>query len=65
MTYIKKSYCFKNDKMRVFSGHITQKTVHKHGFDSVVLSVFDSSGKGRGENRIFNKSNFDDLKPYS
>ena len=26
MSYIKKSYCFKNAKMRVFAGHIKKET---------------------------------------
>lgn len=53
MSYVKKSYCFKNDKMRVFCGHITKETALKLGFDKVNLSIFDKSGHGRSETRYF------------
>jgi hypothetical protein len=53
MSYIKKSYCFKNGKMRVFAGHIKKETAQKFGFDKVNLLIIDLSGRGRGEARYF------------
>jgi len=53
MRYIKKSYCFKNGKMRVFAGHIKKETAQKFGFDKVNLSIIDLSGRGRNETRYF------------
>jgi hypothetical protein len=57
MTYLKKSYCFKNTPtgaaMRTYHGHVKRETALRHGFSQVVLSVIDLSGKGRGENRAF------------
>jgi len=53
MSYLKKSYCFKNAKMRVFAGHIKKETDTRLGFDVVKLSIIDTSGRGRGETRYF------------
>jgi hypothetical protein len=53
MSYLKKSYCFKNGKMRVFAGHIKKETAQKFGFDKVNLLIIDLSGRGRGETRYF------------
>jgi len=55
MSYIKKSYCFKNAKMRIFAGHIKKETATKLGFDRVTLAIIDTSGRGRGEDRYFCK----------
>ena len=67
MTYTKKSYCFnwKNNKMRTFNGHIKKDTAIKYGFDLIVLSIFDWSGKGRNSEIHIYKSNpiqFNQLK---
>ena len=56
--YTKKSYGYKHSHtgkltQRVFSGHISQNTAIKHGYESVTLSIYDGSGKGRGEDRHF------------
>jgi hypothetical protein len=54
MTYIKKSYAFTDDKMRVYAGHIKPATAIKNGYTTVNLCVHDTSGKGRNETRVFN-----------
>ena len=54
MSYIKKSYAFKNGVMRVYAEHIKIATAIKHGYTNVNLCVHDMSGKGRNETRIFN-----------
>lgn len=64
MSYLKKSYCFKDSKMRVFSGHISPQTADKFGFEKVNLAIIDMSGKGRGENRFFDKP-FENMKKYN
>lgn len=57
MSYLKKSYCFKNTEngsvMRCFNGHIKKETAIKQGYSKIVLSIIDMSGKGRSESRIF------------
>jgi hypothetical protein len=53
MAYIKKTYAFKGEKMISFAGHIKADTAKKRGFDRVTLSIFDSSGKGRGQEKRF------------
>lgn len=57
MSYLKKSYCFKNTPaglvMRPFNGHIKKQTAIKNQYSKVVLSIIDMSGKGRGESRTF------------
>tara|TARA_R110000822_G_scaffold121817_1_gene255734 strand:+ start:235 stop:486 length:252 start_codon:yes stop_codon:yes gene_type:complete len=64
MSYIKKSYCYKqkrpllgekqgSNNMRVYHGHISKATAIKHGFYRVTLKIIDMSGKGRGESRYF------------
>ena len=54
MPYIKKSYAFKNGVMRVYAGHIKPATAIKHGYTIVNLCIYDKSGKGRNETRVFN-----------
>ena len=63
MSYIKKSYCFKNGKMRVFAGHIKKETATKLGFDTVNLAIIDTSGRGRGETRYFCQP-FDNMNKF-
>jgi hypothetical protein len=58
MAFIKKTYAFKGQKMVTFAGHIKRETAIKRGFEKVTLSVFDASGKGRGENRRFSGPEF-------
>jgi hypothetical protein len=57
MSYLKKSYCFKNTPigviMRSFNGHIKKETAIKHNYSKVVLAIIDASGKGRNESRSF------------
>ena len=57
MSYLKKSYCFKNttteSSMRVYSGWIKKETAVKKNFSQVNLVIIDTSGKGRGESRSF------------
>lgn len=65
MTYIRKSYCFKSDKMTVIAGHIKKETAIKRGFDRVVLSIFDASGKGRGQEKRFYAPDFDGMRPFN
>lgn len=62
-SYIRKSYAFKDDRMIVFNGHIKSETAIKRGFSHVTLSIFDASGKGRGENRRFSYP-FATMKPF-
>lgn len=69
MAYIKKSYAYKTNaqghrSQRVFSGHIKSQTAINHGYDSVTLSIFDASGKGRGEDRFF-KAPFADMHGFN
>ena len=64
MSYIKKSYCFKNGKMRVFAGHIKKETATKLGFDTVNLAIIDISGRGRGETRYFSQP-FDNMRKFN
>ena len=63
MSYIKKSYCFKNGKMRVFAGHIKKETAKRLGFDKINLAVIDTSGRGRGETRYFCQP-FDNMNKF-
>jgi hypothetical protein len=62
MSYLKKSYCFKStpteSSMRVYAGHIKKETAIKNGFTQVNLVIIDTSGKGRGETRIFYAPHF-------
>ena len=57
MSYLKKSYCFKNTPtgsiMRSFNGHIKKEIAVKHNYSQVILSIIDTSGKGRNESRSF------------
>lgn len=64
MSYIKKSYCFKNGKMRVFAGHIRKETAKRLGFDRISLTIIDTSGKGRGETRYFSQP-FDNMNKFN
>ena len=64
MSYIKKSYCFKNGKMRVFAGHIKKETAKRLGFDKISLAIIDTSGKGRGETRYFSQP-FDNMYKFN
>ena len=63
--YVKKSYAFKAGKQSVFHGHIKPETAKKRGFDSVTLSIFDTSGKGRSENRRFSGPEFTGMKQFA
>ena len=67
MSYLKKSYCFKNtptgSAMRVFHGHIKKDTALRHCFSQVVLSTIDISGKGRGDNKTFYAPYFASMRP--
>ena len=65
MSYIKKSYAFKGEKMRVFAGHIKKETAIEKGFDWVYLAIIDTSGKGRGETRIFSGPEFKGMRSYN
>lgn len=58
MAYIRKTYAFIGLKMVSFSGHITANTAKKRGFDTIVLSVLDASGKGRSDQRRFYSPDF-------
>lgn len=62
--YLKKSYGFINGKSISFSGHIKIETAIKRKFDFVALTIIDTSGKGRGEQRVFNKP-FTDMKGFN
>jgi hypothetical protein len=54
MRFIRKTYAYDHaGKQYIFHGHIKKETAHRRNFCSVVLSVFDQSGKGRSENRFF------------
>lgn len=64
MKYLKKSYAFSSEKMRIFNGHIKKETAIKHGFKRVTLSILDFSGKGRSENRYFSYP-FDNMRGFS
>ena len=64
MSYIKKSYCFKDAKMRVFAGHIKKETVKRLGFDVVNLAIIDTTGRGRGEERYFCKP-FENMNKFN
>lgn len=64
MSYLKKSYCFKNKKMLVFAGHITKETARKLGFQTVNLSIIDMSGRGRSETRYFSAP-FSDMRKFN
>lgn len=67
--YTKKSYCYKTIDgaivQRVFSGHITRATAIKHNFESVTLSIYDGSGKGRGEDRRFYAPDFSGMSKFN
>ena len=65
MSYIKKSYCFKAGKMTTFAGHIKADTAKKRGFDSVTLSIYDNSGKGRGQEKHFSAPDFEKMAPFN
>lgn len=65
MNYLKKSFCWKGDKMRCYNGHVSLDTVKKNGYSTVVLSVFDKSGKGRSEDRRYTLENMDQLKSFN
>ena len=69
MSYLKKSYCFKNtpngSHMRVYSGHITKETAIKNSFSKVNLVIIDASGRGRGENRPFYAPHFVRMKSFN
>ena len=65
MSYIKKSYGHKGGKMTTFAGHIKPDTAKKRGFDSVTLSIFDSSGKGRGQEKHFYAPDFTGMRPFN
>lgn len=58
MSYIKKSYAFRAQKMVSFSGHISAETAKKRGYETVNLCIFDTSGKGRGEEKRFYAPDF-------
>ncbi len=65
MSYIRKTYAYtKNGKQICFNGHIKAETAKRRGFESVTLSVFDGSGKGRGENRHFYAPDFSGMRPF-
>lgn len=65
MSYIRKSYGHKGKKMTTFAGHIKPDTAKKRGFDSVTLSIFDSSGKGRGQEKHFYAPDFTGMRPFN
>jgi hypothetical protein len=69
MSYLKKSYCFKNTPagaiMRCFNGHIKKETALRHNYSQVVLSIIDTSGKGRGESRTFYAPYFPRMKSFN
>jgi hypothetical protein len=69
MSYLKKSYCFKNTPtgsyMRVYSGHIKKETAIKNNFDKVNLAIIDASGRGRGENRRYYAPDFLEMKSFN
>jgi hypothetical protein len=65
MAHIKKTYAYKAGKQTCFNGHITKETAVKRGFESVTLTILDTSGKGRGENRRFYAPDFAGMQAYS
>jgi hypothetical protein len=69
MSYLKKSYCFKNtpngNYMRVYSGHIKKETAIKNSFSQVNLVIIDISGRGRGENRSFYAPYFPRMQSFN
>ena len=69
MSYLKKSYCFKNtpsgSAMRVYAGHIKKETALKNNFSQVVLTIIDCSGRGRGESRSFYAPFFPRMQSYN
>ena len=69
MSYLKKSYCFKNTPngsyMRVYAGHIKKETAIKNNFSKVNLVIIDASGRGRAENRRFHATEFTQMKSFN